>query len=38
MSTLPTSGRVLIQTTVGDIDIELWAKVAKEGKPAVYMR
>jgi peptidyl-prolyl cis-trans isomerase SDCCAG10 len=27
MSTLPTSGRVLVQTTVGDIEIELWARV-----------
>ncbi|CAG7847229.1 Peptidyl-prolyl isomerase CWC27 Short=PPIase CWC27; AltName: Full=Rotamase CWC27 [Serendipita indica DSM 11827] len=26
MATLPTSGRILIQTTVGDIEIELWAK------------
>lgn len=27
MSSLPTKGRVLIQTTVGDIEVELWAKV-----------
>jgi hypothetical protein len=27
MTTLPTKGRVLIQTTVGDIEVELWAKV-----------
>ena len=24
---LPTHGRVLLDTTVGDIDIELWSKV-----------
>jgi hypothetical protein len=24
---LPTQGRVLLDTTAGDIDIELWAKV-----------
>lgn len=30
MSTLPTSGRVLVQTTVGDIEIELWARVRHE--------
>lgn len=26
MATLPTSGRVVVQTTVGDIEIELWAR------------
>ncbi|PVG00743.1 cyclophilin-like protein [Serendipita vermifera] len=26
MASLPTSGRILIQTTVGDIEVELWAK------------
>ncbi|KAG8784072.1 Peptidyl-prolyl isomerase cwc27 [Serendipita sp. 405] len=26
MTTLPTSGRVVIQTTVGDIEVELWSK------------
>lgn len=26
---LPTNGRVIIDTTVGEIDIELWAKVPR---------
>lgn len=30
---LPTSGRVIIETTVGEIDIELWAKV---GAPYIF--
>jgi len=43
MSTLPTSGRVLVQTTVGDIEIELWARVrdmrAFHGSlPIVYIK
>lgn len=24
---LPTNGRVIVETTVGEIDIELWSKV-----------
>ena len=27
MASLPTSGRVIIDTTVGSIEIDLWAKV-----------
>lgn len=30
MATLPTKGSVLIETTVGDIEIDLWAKVHLE--------
>jgi hypothetical protein len=26
---LPTHGRVVINTTVGELDIELWSKVAQ---------
>lgn len=32
MTTLPTKGRALIQTTLGDIEIELWAKVGVQPK------
>lgn len=30
---LPTKGRVILETTVGDIDIELWAKVCARFLP-----
>jgi cyclophilin family peptidyl-prolyl cis-trans isomerase len=29
LASLPTSGRVLIQTTLGDIEVELWSKVSQ---------
>jgi peptidyl-prolyl cis-trans isomerase SDCCAG10 len=25
---LPTNGRVIVETTVGELDIELWSKVS----------
>ena len=34
---LPTHGRVLLDTTAGDIDIELWSKV-RPRKVALYTR
>jgi hypothetical protein len=27
LASLPTNGRVLIQTTLGDIEVELWSRV-----------
>jgi len=30
LASLPTNGRVLIQTTLGDIEIELWSRVGKQ--------
>ena len=32
-ATLPTNGRVLIQTTLGDIEVELWSRVGKHASP-----
>ncbi len=29
LASLPTNGRVLIQTTLGDIEVELWSRVGK---------
>ena len=33
LASLPTNGRVLIQTTLGDIEVELWSRVSKHLRP-----
>ena len=33
---LPTKGRIILETTVGEIDIELWFKVRVLRPPAVH--
>ncbi|KAJ7065485.1 hypothetical protein C8F01DRAFT_1125747 [Mycena amicta] len=35
---LPTNGRVIIETTVGEIDIELWSKVCKSPRRLQHWR
>ena len=32
---LPTHGRIILETTVGEIDIELWSKVRPSVPPSV---
>lgn len=35
---LPTNGRVILDTTVGEIDIELWAKVNHLNAPETFVK